>query len=311
MGWHDRLMGRLEPLLRGERVPPPADRSWLMLNGGTANFRAMAWGAEYLRITRFPKELPKWVAAKDAGTYIASWRSQCREFFETQKKDGFMCLGARIEQVCPDPHANFWITAVVAMRRAAQEAGHKDVLSLTSWWFQALLAVYKATMTPEGQPVSPGARAKGLPVSEVGMLVVQTLLRMPYPGVFKKPDGPWEETYYAGAREVRRLYREGDDLGGAAQAEALPRLRFPMVVQRFEGGHLAWCRQTEDEFPLQSEFADWVLVRYVKFRRHDIELDRNWQRPRPEIRERIERQIASPGARGPRPRKDGGPDQAS
>lgn len=286
MGWHNHLMDRLEPLLRGEHISPPPGSPFLMLDGGTQNFKAMAWGTEYLRVTRFPDELPAFVKPGEKQKYIDSWREKCKGFFETQKKHGFMTIGTGkgTEQLCPDPHTNFWITAVVAMRRAAKEAGHADVLELSSWWFRSLLAIYKATMTPDGLPVLPGARCKGLPSTEVGMLIVQTLLKLPYQGVFRRKGDLWEQTYYAAAREVRRLVEEeGDDLGGAAKAEELPKLKFPMQVVRFKGGHLAWCEQAETGFQLQDQFCSWVLCRYVKFRKHSIEFDRNWSKPLPEI----------------------------
>lgn len=286
MGWHNILMSRLEPLCENKHIPPPPGEGHLMLTGGTANFRAMAWATEYLRVTRYPNELPKWIKPIDGKKYIDSWRTQALYFFNEQKRSGFMTLGSAIEQFCPDPHTTFWVAAVVAFRRAAKEAGHADIYELSGQWFRSLVSVYLETMTPEYLPVMACARTEeGQPVSEVGMLIMQTLFKYPYQSIFKKPL-VWEQDSYVGAKLFKKLYDEGDTFSDADKAtrKDFPKLALPITIKRFKGGHITYFENTDKIFYLKDRCSKWTMTIYKGFRKNDINFSLDWKTEPPIVK---------------------------
>jgi hypothetical protein len=260
MGFHDALMDRLEPALDGKELPPPGE-ALLFNQGGTANFRAMAWGTEYLR-----------TGSEE------SRRRLLKDFFKEQWEDGFMCLGEAVEQFCADPHMNFWICSVLAMRQGAKKHGHQDVLDETGRWFRSLSTLVRRGMRPDGWCVLPAARTKSaVPGQMVASMLVKFALTGKRIGPAKRPE-KLEARDFTAVRVGIRMIEAGDDLE-LASGPVEVKLRFPITVNKFAGGHEAfiadWSRPPVPS-ALPQQFATFVRTEYEQDR-EEIEVRFNGQ----------------------------------
>jgi hypothetical protein len=258
-------------------IDPPAEPS-LLLDckefGGTStvpvSFRAAAWAAEYVRSHRGGAS-PAWLHL--GHPKLTDWSMEkVLYFFRDQKKNGFMSLAGRNEQLCPDPHINLWVSAVLSIQKGAKEFGHKEVYDLASWWLRKVAATWKAGMTPEGDVFMVGAMSGKTPHTVVGSLILRELLGIEQPvGIL------WDDVRYTAARLAREMIQAGDDLGGAAREIDLPFMRVPVAVFRYDGGHLAQADDPGQRLDLHEQWCSWVQVEYHRLRRHDVTFERAWR----------------------------------
>jgi hypothetical protein len=276
---HVTLVDRLSALIDGAPVPPLDNDHFYMLGQlkvlpsgkvegegtrGTLNFQAMAWAAEYVRVWR-GGEIPKTVPPKYAQAYKDYWRQKALEYFERERDRGLM--GA--EQMCADPHHNFHVAAAAAIRLGAREFKHQELIDASGRYFRDLFAVYTAVATPDGTICMAGARAKGAfpPCTEVGSMIYRTVRGLPQQGVSGRDEASWRQTYYAAARAVRQLVRQGDDLGGAAKMRpedlASVKLAYPMRVERYADRVRTMIPEDPGPFYLREQFGSFTEVRFA------------------------------------------------
>lgn len=246
MGFHEDLMNRLEPALEGKQIPAVGE-GMLFKTGGTANFRAMAWGTEYLR------------------TGDPFWREWVMEqFFEEQWKNGFMCLKEAVEQFCADPHMNFWICAVLGMRQGAKKHGHQDVLDATSKWLRSLASLVIQGMRPDGWCIMPASRTESpTPNQMIASMLVKYAANGKRIGPARKPDKLLFRDF-AAVRVGIRMVDDGDTLDMASGPIAV-NLRYPITVKKFDGGHEAFIADwSHPPAGLAELFATYVRTEYAQ-----------------------------------------------
>jgi hypothetical protein len=276
---HKPLVERLTQVLDGETAPVLDNDYLLMLNEdsylwpggplvgrdrpGTANYQAMAWSTEYVRVWR-GGELPAWIPPDRRNAYQMFWRRKVISYLAWERTNGIM----RGEMLCADPHHNFHLASVMLIRIGAIEFNHKDVLDATSQYFRDLFAVYSAVATPNGQICSAGARVQGLPCTEVGTMVYRLVKRLPQLGPAAKPD-IWADNFYAAARGAQMLLRAGDDLGGAAKMKpadlAKVRLAYPLRVRRYKDRVETEILANPETFTfyLHEQFATFTSLKFT------------------------------------------------
>jgi hypothetical protein len=271
------LMRRLAPLAAGELIDPPAEAGLLLDGkefGGAAtvpvSFRAAAWAAEYVRSHRGGAS-PTWLHS--GHPKLTDWSMEkVLYFLRDQRKHGFMSLSGRNEQLCPDPHINFWVSAVLAIRQGAKEFGHKEVYDFTSWWLKKIAATWKSGMTPAGDVFMVGAMSGKTPHTVVGSLIIRELL-----GIEQPTGVSWGEMRYTAARLARQMIQSGDDFGGAARDSDLPFMRVPVAVFRYDGGHLVQADDPGQRLDLHEQWCSWVQVEYHEGRRSEVTFGLGWR----------------------------------
>ena len=90
-------------------------------------------------------------------------------------------------------------------------------------------------------------------------MIYRTVHALPQQGVAANDESQWKQTYWAAARAVRRLVRQGDDLGGAAKMRpedlAGVALAYPMRVERYADRVRTTIPKDPGPFFLREEFA--------------------------------------------------------
>jgi len=245
MGFHDALMDRLEPALEGKQLTPPGD-GMLFKTGGTANFRAMGWGTEYLR------------------TGDKFWRDWLmKQFFEEQWKNGFMCLKDAVEQFCADPHMNFWICAVLGMRQGAKKYGHQDVLDATTKWLHSLSSLVIQGMRPDGWCIMPASRTESpTPNQMIASMLVNFAVNGKLIGPAKKPAKLLVRDF-AAVRVGIQMVQAGDKLGMSSQPIPV-KLRYPITFKKLDGGHEAFIADWSHPPGLANLFVTYVHTKYAQ-----------------------------------------------
>lgn len=272
MGWH-KILGpdRLGLLLAGKRVDKLPGKDPLFLARGTANFVAMAGAGELLRAYRYGTPAEQKEAHAAAAEVVGS-----------QLSDGLLTVRGKCEQGAPDPHFNYHAVAVAAIRLAAIEFGLADLLVATGAWYRRMIWYLDEIATPDGQVLGPGFRGKGGPHCQVADLLLREVTGRPHQRpVGRGEGGVWNEWRFAGAGQVRKLLRSGDDLGGAGTRRESAWLRVPVVLTRWEGGHLA-VMERENVAANAVEPIDWVRVEYGPVGQHRVTWGEDWKTPPPQ-----------------------------
>lgn len=272
MGWHDKLgIKRLWPLVQGQRVERLPGDDPLFLRRGTVNFKAMARAGELIRAFRYG------TLGQQADALAA-----CRRYLVEQFRDGLLSNGSASEQGCGDPHLNYHLAALGAMRLAAVEFKLAELLDLTGRCYRWHLSYFRTVATPDGQVLGPGFRGKGGPWAQVADMVLREVDGLRHLGpVGPGEGGEWNEWRFAGAGLVRRLLRDGDDLGGAAATRKNPELvhlKVPLSIERSAVGHLAVLAYKN--VPPRAVYPiDWVRVIYGKPGDHQVDFGKDWATP--------------------------------
>lgn len=281
MGDHQALYDqRLFKLLHGQQVDRPEGRILFLdpqtpadllarhpqgaVKGGTSNFFRMAAAGWLLWAVRFGKK-------EDVADALVRYR----DLSARERNQGMWLL----EQCACDPHSQFHLSALVGFRLAAREGQLADVLADNDQQWRKLIGLYSLGATPDGEILLPATRAgqdRGQrvftrPFTQVGTAVYRLIKHLPMLGPSKKEDWFQNPVYGAGAPfAVRALLAAGDTFGGAAASTEVPKLRLPMHVRRFEGGHVAWLEGDQRE---SQPIATWVRVEYGVPGKHNVTED--------------------------------------
>lgn len=281
MGDHQALYDqRLFKLLHGQPVDRPVGRILFLdpqaparlrakypqgaVRGGTSNFFRMAAAGWLLWAVRFGKP-----------DDVTDAVERSKDLSSRERGQGMWLL----EQTACDPHAQFHLSAMVGFRLAAREGHLADVLADSDRQWRQLIGVYSLGATPDGEILLPATRAgqdRGQrvftrPVTQVGTAVYRLIKHLPLLGPSKKEEWFQDLVYGAGAPfAVRTLLAAGDTFGGAAASTEVPKLRLPMHVRRFEGGHVAWLEGDQRE---SQPIATWVRAEYGTAGKHKVTED--------------------------------------
>jgi hypothetical protein len=222
---------------------------------GTANYRVMFAGAQYLQSIRFGNAAQRTKA-----------RNRVIELLRVQEElFGHMTIAPKAnEQFVLDPHTNFWIPSMVAFTVGAWETNDEEIKSrMTRWWsthFYYLKISWTGTETR-----IPGTRLKGnLPSWSVDSDIYKIVSGIPFklgnvwiaPHYFKKM---LESFPYS----VPNIFRPG-------------KLLMPLHFEQTASGFLAWMEKPET-LPLTP--VDWILSREAP--KGQFTYGKNWESPRP------------------------------
>ena len=290
---HVALQSRLEACLRGEIVPDPRTEPYhrriLGLDGGpwreTANYQALlvaswAWRVELATVAEEEYRLAM---------------TQVRKLYDFEREQGMF----RGECLCPDPHAGMHLEAHVALLRLAVESGRAKLREQTLDWLGRALRLYHAVSSPDGEPWLPGLRTRTqVPRNQAAAALLRELLDLPHrrpngrivtaeelatPGTSRDPD------YYGALRWLAAIRRDIASVHAELRERATsgpfpPKLLLPLRIARFDGGLLASLRRPA-EAPRNGWLhpCDWVLVRWGRPGKHDVQAGRDWQTPAPEV----------------------------
>jgi len=238
-------------ILKGEypdRIPG-GPRSPDSPSGGTPNHELLARMA---RLTwAFGKGTPEQQAEELEGVV---------RFYDNQVEDGFMTRGKANEQLSPS-HSQWWITAALGLRwlgwtiRETSPDASRELMEVTGRWLRHHHAICRLFATREGI-VAPGARA--WPVTSdlskyYGRCKVRDeLFKAIEKGRVKRL---WPADYLdmLGLIFADKLFEAGDDLGGAREAEELPKLRWPVAVRRAGDNFTAWLTTIDGNAGLTAQ----------------------------------------------------------
>ena len=303
---HTALQARLAACLAGEIVPDPRTvpyyRRILGLDGGpwreTANYQAMlvaswVWRAQLLQAHHVQAaDLPSLTAMLEE---LLQSTDQAEKLYALEREQGLF----RGECLCPDPHAGMHLEAHVALLRAAVESGAPKLRDLTLDWLGRALRLYHALASPDGEPFAPGLRVRTkVPRNQAAAALLRTVLGLPHrrpngrivsaeelatPGTSRDPD------YYGALRWLASIRRDSGSLRSRLRQLATsgpfpPKLLLPLRLVRFDGGLIATLARPAH--PPRNGFlypVDWLLVRWGRPGKHDVQIGRDWQTPAPEV----------------------------
>lgn len=256
MGFHDILHDqRLLPLLAGTKLPKPSASIQFLDGSGTPNFRAMA-RADYVLWSLL------WGTAAQRNEAV----TLALAFLAQQRKEGQgHWLG---ELGAPAPHDEYHLLPGAVLRLCARKMGHAALREATGAWWRGQIALFKITATPDGEVLCPGLRVGpfqkpsvwSAPGTQVGSFILRAVLGKPHVKPVTVTEVQSNDLLAAG-RVVLQLLQQGDRLGGAAQANELPYLRFPLVVDRYPRGHIARLELGDDWRSLDHP-CGWTWAAY-------------------------------------------------
>ncbi|HEX3130742.1 MAG TPA: hypothetical protein VH394_25625 [Thermoanaerobaculia bacterium] len=218
-------------------------------SGGTPNHELLARAA---RLT--------WALKKGTKEQRDEELAGLVRFFDNQVEGGFMTRGNANEQLSPS-HSQWWINAVLGLRwlgwtvRDTFPDASRQLMAVTGRWLRHHHALCRLFVTREGI-VAPGARAwpiGGDLTKYYGRCKLRDeLYKAVETGKVKRL---WtaENLDMLGMIFADKLLREGDDLGGAKQADELPKLRWPMSIRREGENFTAWLTTIEGNAGLPAQ----------------------------------------------------------
>lgn len=181
------------------------------------------------------------------------------QFFDNQVEGGFMTRGKANEQLSPS-HSQWWITAVLGLRwlgwkvRESSPDASRKLLDVTGRWLRHHHALCRLFATREGIVV-PGARAwpVGDPARYYGRCKLRDELYKAVEAGRVKRLWTAENLDMLGLIFADKLLDAKDDLGGAREADELPKLRWPMAVRRAGENFTAWLTTIEGNAGLTAQ----------------------------------------------------------
>lgn len=181
-------------------------------------------------------------------------------FFDNQVEGGFMTRGNANEQLSPS-HSQWWISAVLGLRwlgwtlRESDPDASRKLLAVTGRWLRHHHALCRLFATREGI-VAPGARAWPPPAegkSYYGRCKLRDEVYKTIETGRVKKLWPSENLDMLGLIFADKLLAAGDDLGGARQADELPKLRWPISIRREGENFTAWMTSIEGAANLRAQ----------------------------------------------------------